>query len=295
MEIVLRLRNSEMVAAPWKKIVEACLILAFMCSMYDDAIAGMGTYTEDFKVRQAHVTVSDGMLLAGRKHNIGDGADISEICGTVKNISGNLSGQVGVKNMEWNLTKSLRMTAGVQTADEPDIAEESVETVYSETDNHSLENSLPETLYLQEIEDQKAEQSRQENITIEDSGDKPALSDDGNLTEENNAMMEIAGFCIDKQGYITGTTEGFSIVDGILLIAADEKCVGIRKGAFAGIEEDVMEVFIPENICEIESGALEDLALLMYIEVDKGNSCFYSIDGILYSNSNEIIMCPMGR
>ena len=78
MEIVLRLRNSEMVAAPWKKIVEACLILAFMCSMYDDAIAGMGTYTEDFKVRQAHVTVSDGMLLAGRKHNIGDGTGYIE-------------------------------------------------------------------------------------------------------------------------------------------------------------------------------------------------------------------------
>lgn len=128
-----------------------------------------------------------------------------------------------------------------------------------------------------------------------DNVDLPPIQDDEEVTDKVDEIREIGGFFVDAQGYIVGITDSLVLVDGILAIASDAKCVGIKADAFCGVEEDVFEIYIPTNICEIELGAFDGFANLMYIEVADGNPYYESIDGILYSKSGEEIAYPAGR
>ncbi len=114
-------------------------------------------------------------------------------------------------------------------------------------------------------------------------------------TDENGEIREIAGFYVDNQGYIVGITENLSFMDGILAVASNSECVGIRENAFSNVEDEVVEIYIPANICDIEPGAFDVFGNLMYIEVAVGNRCYCSIDGILYTKSGEEIAYPAGR
>lgn len=125
--------------------------------------------------------------------------------------------------------------------------------------------------------------------------DVPPIQEDGADTDKVDEIREIGGFFVDSQGYIVGITEDFVLIDGILAISSDSECVGIKADAFENIGEDVFEVYIPANICEIEQGVFDGFANLMYIEVADGNPSYESKDGILYTKSGEEMAYPKGR
>ncbi len=86
---------------------------------------------------------------------------------------------------------------------------------------------------------------------------------------------EFPGFKSNDLGHIVGCTGSIEAVfDGFLCIPGYENCVGIEKGAFDGMEEDVFELYIPANITYIEEGAFDNLTNLMFIEASGTIQCF---------------------
>ena len=106
---------------------------------------------------------------------------------------------------------------------------------------------------------------------------------------------EFPGFQSNALGHIVGCTGSIEAVfDGFLCIPGYENCVGIEKGAFDGMEEDVFELYIPANITYIEEGAFENLTNLMFIEVSQDNPVFYSEKGVAYYNDGTVAAYPEG-
>ena len=99
--------------------------------------------------------------------------------------------------------------------------------------------------------------------------------------EEVQELVNIRGFLCDEQGMIVGC-EGLVITDGVLNIPSDERCKGIRSGAFASLGGAVFEVYVPAGILEIEEGAFDGLTELFYIEVHPANPNYGSENGSLY-------------
>ena len=106
---------------------------------------------------------------------------------------------------------------------------------------------------------------------------------------------EFPGFKSNDLGHIVGCTGSIEAVfDGFLCIPGYENCVGIEKGAFDGMEEDVFELYIPANITYIEEGAFDNLTNLMFIEASGDNPVFYSEKGVLYYNDGTVAAYPEG-
>ncbi len=106
---------------------------------------------------------------------------------------------------------------------------------------------------------------------------------------------EFPGFKSNDLGHIVGCTGSIEAVfDGFLCIPGYENCVGIEKGAFDGMEEDVFELYIPANITYIEEGAFDNLTNLMFIEASGDNPAFYSEKGVLYYNDGTVAAYPEG-
>ena len=135
------------------------------------------------------------------------------------------------------------------------------------------------------------------------SGNEPAyiesipdlIPDDLPQMEMPGAEIEIRGFLIDADGYITGYTDSVSVTDGVLVIPSDERCTGIRKSALEGLESMIFEIYIPENITEIEAETFEHLHDLMYIKVAADNPVYTSEYGVLYTKNGEMVAFPKGR
>lgn len=109
------------------------------------------------------------------------------------------------------------------------------------------------------------------------------------------AWKELPGFVCDEQGYITGYTDTARFFgDGLAALPTHESCIGIRKGALEGLEDDIIELYIPKNIVYIEPGFFEDLSQLLFIEVTTDNPNYYSEDGFLYSKNGELVARPCG-
>ncbi len=117
------------------------------------------------------------------------------------------------------------------------------------------------------------------------SEDKTAV-DGSNASEEADrddyGMREFSGFLVDEDGYITGATVRVDLTDGILILARDTGCIGIREGALTGLEGSVIEIYIPPNICEIELGVFDTFASLAYIVAAEDHPVYYSKNGIIY-------------
>ena len=117
------------------------------------------------------------------------------------------------------------------------------------------------------------------------SEDKTAV-DGRNASEEADrddyGMREFSGFLVDEDGYITGATVRVDLTDGILILARDTGCIGIREGALTGLEGSVIEIYIPPNICEIELGVFDTFASLAYIVAAEDHPVYYSKNGIIY-------------
>ena len=106
---------------------------------------------------------------------------------------------------------------------------------------------------------------------------------------------EFPGFQSNDLGHIVGCTGSIEAVfDGFLCLPGYENCVGIEKGAFDGMEEDVFELYIPANIMYIGEGAFENLTNLMFIEVSEDNPVFYSEKGVAYYNDGTVAAYPEG-
>lgn len=103
---------------------------------------------------------------------------------------------------------------------------------------------------------------------------------------------DFAGFISDARGYLIGCTSELLVADGIFLLPVSPDCVGIASGAFDGVKESVLELYIPANITEIEEGALDSLKPLWYIEADPANPSYYSEDGVLYHRNGAVVKDP---
>lgn len=106
----------------------------------------------------------------------------------------------------------------------------------------------------------------------------------------------LPGFIINDEGYIVGYTEVEHVLkDGLIVLPNDSSCIGLAVDAFAGLDGMVSELYIPANIVKIDAEALKELNNLMYIEVDRKNPVYCSVNGILYEKSGRTIKVPMGR
>lgn len=107
---------------------------------------------------------------------------------------------------------------------------------------------------------------------------------------------EITAYICDDRGYITGYSDAAAVADeGVLVLPNSPDCLGVEAGAFAGLENEIFDVFIPPNITYIAPGVLESFPYLMYIEVMAGNPAYYSDGGVLYKADGTLYVFPAGR
>lgn len=107
---------------------------------------------------------------------------------------------------------------------------------------------------------------------------------------------EFPGYFCDGTGYVSGYSDrALVLTDGLVALPAHESCVGLREGAYAGIEEEIFEVYIPANITEIEADAFSAMPNLLFIQAAEGNPSYYSENGILYHKDGSLAAMPMGR
>ena len=163
--------------------------------------------------------------------------------------------------------------------------------IYLETSKKISEEGVADD-DRKEISTEEIVENGREEISAEEDADhdregaaseENAAADNRDTDAGNSGIRELSGFLVDGDGYITGVTERVNVTDGILMFARDEGCIGIRSGALSELAGCVWELYIPENIREIEPGALDDFLLAAYIEVAADHPYYYSKDGVLYS------------
>lgn len=120
--------------------------------------------------------------------------------------------------------------------------------------------------------------------------------EEGTAIELYAGWKEFPGYICDEMGYVIGCSDiGFVLTDGLVALPTHESCVGLRAGAYAGVEEEIFEVYVPANITEIEKGAFSSMPNLLFIQVAEGNPAYYSEDGILYRKDGSLEAIPPGR
>lgn len=107
--------------------------------------------------------------------------------------------------------------------------------------------------------------------------------------------QNVRGFLVNEAGCITGYQDLLVAKSGILALPEDTFCTSVGSHAFAGLENDCMEIYIPANITWIEPDAFAELSNVFYIEVAPDNPVYYSDFGVLYSMDGELVCYPGGR
>lgn len=147
---------------------------------------------------------------------------------------------------------------------------EPVETVQ----NQAIQPVIPETMPEEIVNTLPEEDVIQEESPIE-------------------AYRYYQGFKIDQEGMICGFDPAKSeMTDGYLELPS-ENCIGIRRGTFSGVGTGIFEIYIPENIQNIENSAFSELGELTWIEAG-GTDGYTARDGILFSGT-ELAAFPAGR
>ena len=121
------------------------------------------------------------------------------------------------------------------------------------------------------------------------------LPEEDVIQEESpiEAYRYYQGFKIDQEGMICGFDPAKSeMTDGYLELPS-ENCIGIRRGTFSGVGTGIFEIYIPENIQNIENSAFSELGELTWIEAG-GTDGYTARDGILFSGT-ELAAFPAGR
>lgn len=130
--------------------------------------------------------------------------------------------------------------------------------------------------------------------TVEDSTVKEN-ADSG--TEENaDANAGVSGFIVDESGMIRGISDMSLAVSDMCLFLPAEGCTGIASNAFVGMTEEIVDVYIPSNITNIEEGAFLGLPYVCKYEVEAGNSMYLAQNGVLFSEGGSCLFAfPSGR
>lgn len=305
MEMVLRLRKHGMSEIRWERGIRVCLLLALSCILYYCVGMDSADYrakTEDTVVYGQEIKQNGSMCDGYTEHICKNAKKTFALYGWEQENAA--AHRLADQREHTGITermKRLETRKSRMTQDFGSLSEVSQEREIPIIENISIIENASFIDYEEEIknnipvmeEETEGDSSFVENEEVE--GDTSFVQEEDTSTEENSEIREIAGFFVDNHGYIVGVTEALSFTDGILAIASDSECVGIKGNAFADVEADVFEIYIPANICEIESGAFDVFSNLMYIEVSEESLYYYSMDGILYSKSGKEIAYPAGR
>lgn len=134
--------------------------------------------------------------------------------------------------MEKHVQIETEKVAEASSAMPQEEAVEPVETVQSQT----IQPVIPETMPEEIVNTLPGEDMTQEESPAE-------------------AYIYYQGFKIDQEGMICGFDPAKSeMMDGYLELPS-ENCIGIRRGTFSGVGTGIFEIYIPENIQNIENGA----------------------------------------
>lgn len=308
MEAVLKVRVQG-IAMPWKEIVRGCLVSI----MFGILCLCVQNCTQSSRVQAVPVCGAAMYRTASAAKQ----TDLLKICGNAKqsaadmrrrltDFSADLSGTVTVVPVRNIREENLSVKSGAEflwsvpsdTVSVPGLDAAGgceIRVPENAADMPAVPPVVPwrDPSGTERTEPEIAENPSGTGVT--DLPDGTVAPGETEISDEPAVPEEIAGFILDDEGYITGYTERVCIRDDLLLIPEDEGCVGIRAGAFHGLDENVMEVYIPATIQSIEPGAFDVFPYLMFIEVSGENPYYYSLDGILYSVSGEEVFCPAGR
>ena len=106
----------------------------------------------------------------------------------------------------------------------------------------------------------------------------------------------ISGFIVDESGMIRGISDMSLAVSDMCLLLPAEGCSGIARGAFLGVTEEIVDVYIPSGITNIEEGAFLGLSSVCKYEVESGNEFYYAENGVLFSDGGSCLLAfPPGR
>ena len=104
---------------------------------------------------------------------------------------------------------------------------------------------------------------------------------------------EGAGTVETKQYYSSSSYTTFFIPSALkAVVITDETKIGY--GAFGGCK-GLTSVTIPSSVTSIEEAAFYNCSGLMTIAVEGEDGTFFSKDGIVYSKTSELVVCPAGK
>lgn len=293
MEIVLKLGKQGMSEIRWERGIRVCLLLALSCILY----CCVGMYSADYRAKTKDTMVhgrkikQNGSMCGGYAEHmcINAGKTSMLYAREQENVA---AYGLAVQREHTGIADRTTIIENSPFIENEREIKNSILLIEEETDRDVpvIEETDRDIPLIEEETDRDIP-----FIEEEAEDDMSSVKTEDESSEENDEIREIDGFFVDDQGYIVGVTETISFMDGILAITSDPACAGIKENAFSGVEADVFEIYIPANICEIEPGVFDVFLNLMYIEVSEESLYYYSMDGILYSESGEEIAYPAGR
>lgn len=116
-----------------------------------------------------------------------------------------------------------------------------------------------------------------------------AVKDETSDLSKLNTILPSA-FLIDEAGMIYKFRPEYADLSEGYLELPEEGCIGIRRDAFLGCTEEIMEIRIPSNIIRIEDGALCELSTLEWIRVEESNAYYSVKDGVLFDRTGTVLV-----
>nr|WP_305182359.1 hypothetical protein [uncultured Schaedlerella sp.] len=128
---------------------------------------------------------------------------------------------------------------------------------------------------------------------VPDQGSSDPAEGDGTVPDTGDEDAGDPGaascFLLDEMGMLCSFLPEYAeIPDGCLTLPAE--CTGIRRGAFSGCGEGILELYIPAGAVTIEEGALADLIALEWIDVESGNPGYVSDGGVLFDSTMSVLL-----
>lgn len=282
METVLRLTIPHRLRIPCERIIRGCLVLI----MFDMLYWGVQNYAVN--------SAAESQDSAAKSQSREGIFAISMV--SADDFEHNLKRMTGLPDLEnMNLPVTLpaavnnpsdnKVVNNIVTADIDHIGDSSpIVSTEPKTDSNSIigKDDIADDILIPDVDVTEPDNP----FTEKTDPDSPAVDKDSSNVDagsEIDTIKEFYGFTVDEEGYITGITNNIDTTDGILVIAWDPECTGIRNGALSEVLGCLEEIYIPANICDIESDTLEELSSYMiYIEVAEDNPHYYSINGEIY-------------
>ena len=158
------------------------------------------------------------------------------------------------------------------------------------------DNELGNLFDIPETKDENvADQTSGESQNMEVS-EEAAEGETSDTEEAAEAGTGVSGFIVDESGMIRGISDISLAVSDMCLYLPAEGCAGISSGAFSGVTEEIVDVYIPSSITNIEEGAFLGLPYVCKYEVEPGNSMYYTENGVLFADGGACLLAfPAGR